>query len=231
VVTNLMPFQKQGKSCALRVFFGIGVLSSSGILYNNSRIRELVGLESKPVCFPANRSTMLRTVCSICLEQLRSSVVAIEVCHHLFHRQCLEEWQGAASSGESPACPLCRSPIERLLEMVYSDDHFEGSMFVRFVQGAPDNPGDVLLAMGLELTNQENDCYFVRATSETSRRHLSGVTRIDLSSVNNTSYADVVGFAWFFDFQLRFDARLHIESGEVENLRYVRCLLFVLFIA
>jgi hypothetical protein len=176
---------------------------------------------------------MLR-VCSICLEPLRSSVVAIEACQHRFHRQCLQEWQGAASSGESPVCPLCRSSIEGLLETIDNDDLLETKMFARFVQDPPENPVDFLLGMGLQFLGQENNCYFVSAASEASRRTFSGVTRLDvnMSRVNNNeSYADVVGFQWFFDFKLRLDARLRIDSGVVENLRYALFSLLVSFIS
>ena len=44
--------------------------------------------------------------CSICQEEISSDGARLRVCHHSFHRACIQTWFGA-----SVRCPVCRRDI------------------------------------------------------------------------------------------------------------------------
>ena len=44
--------------------------------------------------------------CSICQDDISSDGVRLHVCHHVFHRSCIQTWFGA-----SVRCPVCRRDI------------------------------------------------------------------------------------------------------------------------
>jgi hypothetical protein len=46
-------------------------------------------------------------VCAICLEKTDSSSVEM-ICHHIFHKDCIDRWVNSSSKS---SCPTCRSPL------------------------------------------------------------------------------------------------------------------------
>lgn len=48
--------------------------------------------------------------CPICLEHLSGATVSALDCNHRHHERCLLQW--LSSTGRSPDCPLCKTPID-----------------------------------------------------------------------------------------------------------------------
>lgn len=54
--------------------------------------------------------------CTICLEKLVIETVFKTPCNHKFHPECIDRWRLTREENvESPACPVCRTPLDGLL--------------------------------------------------------------------------------------------------------------------
>ncbi|XP_078440117.1 uncharacterized protein LOC144710266 [Wolffia australiana] len=52
-------------------------------------------------------------ICPICYEDLRpvaEDLLSISVCGHVFHEQCLHQWQEYCPGGKKRLCPVCKQP-------------------------------------------------------------------------------------------------------------------------
>ena len=64
--------------------------------------------------------------CIICLNPLQSNLITPIKCGHVFHEECLRNWQNKGQEGQEDKCPLCKrnysSTIKLLYEFKYSQD-------------------------------------------------------------------------------------------------------------
>ena len=58
-------------------------------------------------------SFVKNTPCAVCTEEFKEeeNMIKLPVCHHLFHRSCIESWLLTKA-----VCPLCRSNVHTNLE-------------------------------------------------------------------------------------------------------------------
>ena len=77
------------------------------------KIYEKIMNESTISSYDSNRCKYNQTNCIICLCPFQeNSQIRNLTCHHIFHKDCIEEWI-KAKLGEDPKCPICNIDLHK----------------------------------------------------------------------------------------------------------------------